>query len=211
MGRPPRNFVTGIYHVTAHGSDTRHLFGSTADRLDFLERLTSSLWPQEIRLLDYVLMGNHYHALAHTPDARLSAALRLLHTGYSRHHNRRHNRSAHLFRAHCASRAVTTDRQLLATYRYIARNPVRAGLVLDPLDWPWGSARAHAGLDPPAIPLDERPLREAFGNDPSWRRRYRRLIRRQEDWLLDRDGLGQVPRLIDVQSAQTRDPVRQQL
>jgi REP element-mobilizing transposase RayT len=179
MPRPPRNFTTGIYHVTAHGSDTRSLFLTTADRLDFLERLTLSLWPLEIRLLDYVLMGNHYHALVHTPDARLSAALQLLHTGYSRRHNRRHGRSAHLFRAHCLTRAVTTDRQLLATYRYIARNPVRANLVLDPLDWVWGSARAHAGLEPPAIPLDETPLRDAFGNDPNWRVRYRSLIRRE--------------------------------
>jgi putative transposase len=201
MGRPPRCFAAGIYHVTAHGSDTRHLFRSTADRLEFLERLTLSFWPLEVRLLDYVLMGNHYHALAHTPDARLSSALRLLHATYSRRHNRRHGRSAHLFRAHCQTRAVTTDRQLLATYRYIARNPVRAGLVLDPLDWPWGSARAHAGIDPPAIPLDERPLREAFDDHPRWRDRYRRLVRQQlrADELLDRDGLGEVPRLVDVQ------------
>jgi putative transposase len=194
-------FVAGIYHVTAHGSDTRHLFRTAADRLDFLERLTLSLWPHEIRLLDYVLMGNHYHALAYTPDARLSAALRLLHTGFSRRHNRRHGRSAHLFRAHCAARAVTTDRQLLATYRYIARNPVRAGLVLDPLDWPWSSARAHAGIDPPAIPLDERPLRDALDDNPAWRDGYRRLIRRENDELLDRDGLGEIPRLVDVQAA----------
>jgi putative transposase len=202
MGRPLRDFVAGIYHVTAHGSDIRHLFLTPDDRRDFLERLTLSCSPLEIRLLDYVLMGNHYHALVHTPDARLSDALQVLHTGYSRHHNRRHGRSAHLFRAHCVTRAVTTDKQLLATYRYIARNPVRANLVLDPLDWPWGSARIHAGLDAPAIPLDERPLRAAFDDDPSWRRRYRRLIRRQdEDELLDGDGLRQVPRLVDVEAA----------
>src|SRR5919204_5134404 len=178
MGRPLRNFATGIYHVAAHGSDVRHLFVTAQDREDFLDRLALSFFPLKIRLLDYVLMGNHYHALVHTPDARLSDGLQRLHTGYSRRHNRRHGRSAHLFRAHCSTRAVMTERQLLATYRYIARNPVRANLVLDPLDWPWGSARAHAGLDSPAIPLDERPLRAAFGNDLNWRRRYRRLIQR---------------------------------
>jgi REP-associated tyrosine transposase len=204
MGRPLRNFVAGIYHVTAHGSDTRGLFFSGADRLEFVDRLAFSIAPLEIRLLDYVLMGNHYHALVHTPDARLSSALQLLHAGYSRNHNRRHLRSAHLFRAHCATRRVTSDRQLLATYRYIARNPVRADLVLDPLDWLWGSARAHAGIDQPAIELDERPLREAFGTVPDWRAAYRRLVRRPpvaDDDLLDRNGLGEVPRLVDVQAA----------
>jgi putative transposase len=201
MGRPLRSFVAGIYHVTAHGSDTRNLFVTADDRGDFLDRLILSFSPLEIRLLDYVLMGNHYHALVHTPDARLSDALQRLHTSYSRQHNRRRGRSAHLFRAHCVTRAVTTDRQLLATHRYIARNPVRANLVLDPPDWPWGSARAHAGLESPALPLDEAPLRAAFDNDPHWRRRYRRLIQRQDDDLLDGDGLRQVPRLIHVETA----------
>ena len=178
MGRPLRNFVAGIYHVTSHASDTRSLFLTAYDRADFLARLSFTFSPLEVRLLDYVLMGNHYHVLVQTPDARLSDALQTLHTGYSRDHNRRNGRSAHLFRAHCAARRVNTDSQLLATYRYIARNPVRANLVADALDWAWGSARAHAGLEPPAVPLDERPLYGAFGGDPNWRRRYRRLIQR---------------------------------
>jgi REP element-mobilizing transposase RayT len=202
MGRPPRNFVDGIYHVTAHASDTRYLFLTPDDRRDFLDRLVFSVAPHDIRLLDYVLMGNHYHTLVHTPGARLSDALQRLHTGYSRRHNRRHGRSAHLFRAHCVTRAVTTDRQLLATYRYIARNPVRACLVVDPLDWPWSSARTHTGAERPTVPLDETPLRAAFADAPDWRDRYRRLVRRAgRDDLFDGDGLGEVPRLVDVQAA----------
>jgi REP-associated tyrosine transposase len=179
VGRPLRNFDDGIYHLTAHASDTRYLFLSPDDRGDFLERLASSCWPLGVRILDYVLMGNHYHALVHTPDARLSKALQLLHTEYSRHHNQRHRRSAHLFRAHCVTRAITTPKQLLTTYRYIARNPVRANLVLDPLDWPWSSARAHAGREPAAIPLDETPLRAEFGG--AWRQSYRELVQPGDD------------------------------
>jgi REP-associated tyrosine transposase len=181
LGRPRRNFERGIYHIAAHGSDTRYLFLTTADRADFLDRLADSLWSLEIRLLDYALMGNHYHSLVHTPDARLSLALQRLHTGYSRAHNRRHRRKAHLFRAHCLARPVTSDEDLLATYRYIARNPVQANLVLDPLDWPWSSARAHAGLEPTAVPIHQRTLEAAFDDDPNWRERYRRLIRRTDE------------------------------
>jgi len=37
---------------------------------------------------------------------------------------------------------------LLAAARYVALNPVVAGLVSRPEDWPWSSARAHlAGED----------------------------------------------------------------
>ena len=31
--------------------------------------------------------------------------------------------------------------------RYVARNPVRAGLCGEPSDWPWSSYRASAGIE----------------------------------------------------------------
>jgi putative transposase len=162
--------------VAAHGSDARHLFLNDRDRADFLERLVLTCERFELSLLSYVLLGTHYHALLRIPDARLSRALQFLHTEYSRHHNRRHRRRAHLFRAHPYSGEVGSDEQLATASRYLARNPVEAGLVGDPLDWPWSSARAHAGLERPGIPLAERPLREALGGGPGWRRRYREIV-----------------------------------
>lgn len=40
---------------------------------------------------------------------------------------------------------VMDEQYLLAAVRYIELNPVRAGLVTDPIAYPWGSARAHTG------------------------------------------------------------------
>ena len=96
-------------------------------------------------------------------------------------HNRRHGRSAHLFRAHALTRRITSDRQLIAACRYLARNPVLADLVTDPLEWPWSSARAHAGLGRPRIPLAERDLRAAFGDADDWRERYRTTVEPDDD------------------------------
>src|SRR5207253_2261976 len=162
MARPPRLLRAGIFHLTAHGSDTRYLFLTSEDRDDFLDRLASVCERFELALLSYVLMGNHYHSLLRIPDARLSQALQRLHTEYSRHHNRRHGRSAHLFEAHPYTGVIASEAHLVAACRYLARNPVRAGLVDDPLDWPWSSARAHAGLEQPRVPLSESDLRAAF-------------------------------------------------
>jgi putative transposase len=176
MARPPREFEAGIYHLGSHGSDTRFLYACDDDRVDFLERMSSTFWARDIDVLAYALLGNHYHGLVRIPDARLSEALQRLHAEYSRQHNRKHGRSAHLFRAHCFARRVSDDDDLLGVYRYIARNPVEAGLVDNLLDWRWASTRAHAGLERPAIPLDERPLRAAFDGSPYWRQRYADLI-----------------------------------
>jgi putative transposase len=176
MGRPLRDFHAGIYHVAAHGSDRRYLYVDDLDRSDFLERLHSALWPRGIELLAYVLMGNHYHALVQIPDARLSKALQRLHTDYSRQHNRRHRRGAHLFRAHCLARRLDDDNQLLTAYRYLAHNPIAAGLARHPLEWPWSSAPSHAGLRPAPIPITHEPLKAALDHSAGWRRRYRELV-----------------------------------
>jgi putative transposase len=171
--RRPRAFVEGIYHLAAHGSDTRHLFVSEEDRDVFLDRLAAVCERFELALLSYVLMGSHYHSLLRVPDRRVSQALQRLHTEYSRHHNRRHGRSAHLFRAHPMAREIASDEQLATACRYLAHNPVEARLVDDPLAWPWSSARAHAGLEPPRIPLLESDLRAAYGGRDNWRDNYR--------------------------------------
>jgi REP element-mobilizing transposase RayT len=174
----------GIYHVTAHGSDNRYLFLTDGDREDFLARIDDICRRFELALLSYVLMGSHYHTLLRIPDARLSRALQRLHTEYSRHFNRRHRRSSHLFRAHPGTREIGSDRHLLATYRYIARNPVEAGLVRDPLDWPWSSARAHAGLARPRIALAESDLRAALAGHRDWRAEFVALARTPDEDVL---------------------------
>jgi putative transposase len=186
MARPLRRLFAGIYHLTVHASDNRYLFLGADDREDLLTRLDETCARFELALLSYVLMGSHYHALLRIPDARLSKAIQRLHTEYSRYFNRRHGRSSHLFRAHPGTREIGSDAHLLAAYRYLARNPVEAGLVADPLDWPWSSARAHAGLERPRIQLAENELRAALAAPHDWRRKYAAHVQAEdEDSLSD--------------------------
>lgn len=177
MPRRPRTYAEGLFHFAAHGSDIRYLFSSDDDREDFLDLLAVVCVRYELALLSYALMGTHYHTIVAIPDERISQALQTLHTEYSRHCNRRRGRSAHLFRAHPMARMIESDEDLIGTARYVARNPVEAGLVRDPLAWPWSSARSHAGLELPRIPLAEEALEAALGG-ASWRRNYADLVKR---------------------------------
>ncbi len=176
MPRPPRAFVEGLHHVSSHGSDTRYLFLSPHDRQTFLGRLAIVIARFELRAIAYALLGNHYHLVLATPGGRVSTALQQLHSWYSLRHNRRHGRTAHLFRSHFFARELTSDEDLLGACRYVAHNPVEAGLCRDPFSWPWSSTAASAGLTAPAIALDAGPLRAALGDDDDWQRRYRALI-----------------------------------
>jgi putative transposase len=180
MGRRPRSLEAGIYHVAAHSSDTRRLFVTDDDREEFLALFASACERFEVALVSYVLMSNHYHALVRITHGGFSQALRKTHGGYSRSHNRSHGRSAHLFRAHPYVGEIGSNEQLVTVSRYLARNPVAAGLVRDPLAFLWSSAGAHAGKVEPIVPLAEDDLRGGFGEGQNWRERYRAYVRDEE-------------------------------
>ncbi len=65
---------------------------------------------------------------------------------YTQVFNRRHGLVGHLFQGRFKAILVDRDAYLLALCRYVERNPVAAGLVLRPADWPWSSFQAHAGI-----------------------------------------------------------------
>lgn len=56
----------------------------------------------------------------------------------------------HLFQGRFKGILVDSDAYLLELARYVVLNPVRAGMVKAPVDWPWSSYRASVGLDPSA-------------------------------------------------------------
>jgi hypothetical protein len=59
--------------------------------------------------------------------------------------NRRHGRTGHLFQGRFKAILVDRDAYLLALFRYVVLNPVRAGMVDEPEQWPWSSYRAMIG------------------------------------------------------------------
>ena len=70
------------------------------------------------------------------------------------------------------------EAHLLAAARYVALNPVRAGLVKRPEDWPWSSTAALLAGKSDGI-VDVRPILGRYGNfadylefdkeEPQWR------------------------------------------
>lgn len=64
------------------------------------------------------------------------------HRRYSRRINFREGWRGHLWQGRFSS-FILDDRYLLACTKYVEFNPVRAGLVNNPEDWPWSSAGPH--------------------------------------------------------------------
>lgn len=155
MPRKPRLQVgDGIFHIATRGVHAEFLYRAVGDRHAFLRILESVTTTYAWRCLAYTLMGTHYHLLIRTRDANLARGMQMLNGRYAQSFNARHGRRGHLFGDRYFSALVDTDAYLRAAHRYIALNPVNAGLADSPTAWRWGSAAAIAGLARPPTFLD---------------------------------------------------------
>ena len=103
------------------------------------------------RLLAWEVMPNHVHVLVETvPEVPLSEVVRGWKGATAREANRLLDRSGAFWERDYFDRYVRDDAHLAAAVRYIDENPVRAGLVTKPADWPFGSAR-RIGADAGAV------------------------------------------------------------
>lgn len=150
MPRRPREEVEGgIFHVYARGNDRRNIFLDDLDRQRYLSLLGRSVRQRRWNALAYCLMSNHLHLLIETPERNLAVGMHRIQSPYAHTFNKRHHRTGHLFESRYGAVRVETNEQLLIVLRYIARNPVAAGVVADPATWRWSSHRAMVGLARP--------------------------------------------------------------
>src|SRR5207244_3446281 len=142
MPRPTRiQLPGGTYHVTARGNRRQALFFDDADRDRFLGIFHRAACRSAWRTLAYCLMTNHFHLVVETPDPTLSSGMHYLNGLYARRFNERHGFEGHLFERRFAAAVIGDDAHLAEVLRYVAFNPVRAGLCDHPADWPWSSFR----------------------------------------------------------------------
>jgi putative transposase len=172
MPRKPREEAEGaVHHVYARGNRKQRIYLDDRDRVAYLRLLGLVVSERGWRCLAYCLMNNHLHLLVETPQANLGVGMDSLQGGYAQGFNRRHGHTGHVFQGPYGSERIHTDDQFWWAVRYIAMNPVEAGLCARPEQWRWSSA---GGGEPW---VDHARLLEflgARGGDP--RRRYAELL-----------------------------------
>lgn len=164
MPRGPRiEIAGGLHHVTARTPSGRLLLLDESAPQRYLTLLGAEVRRRRWSLLTYCLMPNHVHLLIETPDADLGAGMKTVHEGFAQDLNQRHGMHGHVFGSRFHNKIVRDDAHLLATLRYVARNPVAARLCRRAEDWAWGAHRALAGLTAPPRFLGVGRALEHFG------------------------------------------------
>jgi putative transposase len=177
MPRSPRlEQEGGIHHVTMRGNRKQTIFADDRDRSFFLNEFEITAKQYQWTWLAYCLMSNHCHLVIETPTATLGLGMRRLNSRYAQAFNDRHRLPGHLFQERYGSVLVDSDVYLCQLLRYVALNPVTAGLVSDPQDWRWSSHRLMLAGHPKAgrarVRVDS--LLEAWGGADG--KRYARLF-----------------------------------
>jgi len=167
MARLPRLTLANMpHHIIQRGNNGAEIFVDAQDRQQMLDLLREMARRFDVDVHAYVLMPNHFHLLL-TPHAEqgLPQFMQAVGRSYVRYFNNRHGRSGTLWEGRYRGTVLQAEDWLVPTMVSMDLNPVRAGLVQKPGDWPWSSYAANAGLRNDAL-VTPHTLFWALGNTP---------------------------------------------
>lgn len=164
MARPLRiEYEGALYHVTSRGNEKREIYYDIADRRRMMHLFDVGHKRYGVIIHAFTFMSNHYHHLPETPHGNLSRMMHDVNCSYTVYFNRKYDRAGHLFQGRYRAILVQKEEYLLELVRYISLNPVRAGLVEEPEDYPWSSMKYYVGLATPPPWLDVDYILSRFG------------------------------------------------
>ncbi len=151
--------VDATYHVTHRCHNRAFLFRFQVDRNEYVRRLFEMKRRYPVKVLDYMVTGNHVHLLvsAKKPEA-VSEGLRFLQGTMAQFYNHRKNREGAFWRGRFHTTLIQNGVHLARCLLYVECNMVRAGVVSHPSEWRWsgydeltGERRRYRILDMPTL------------------------------------------------------------
>ena len=140
-------------------------------------------------------MNNHIHLMIEAKEnSSVSKVMQGINLAYTIWFNRKNGKVGHLWQDRFKSAVIEKDNYLLECGRYIERNPLRAGMVKSPREYPWSSYRVYGYGKEDGL-TERHEICEAMGKDPSERQRaYREYAcsnrEREEQEIREKMGRG---------------------
>jgi putative transposase len=179
MARRPRiELINQPHHLTARGNNRQAIFIAEDDYAYYLELLLNACEKHNCLIHAYVLMTNHVHILL-TPNepGAISKVMQSLGRRYVQYFNYSYQRTGTLMEGRYKSSLIDSEHYALTCYRYIELNPVRAGMVNHPRDYPWSSYHANAAGKKDDL-ITPHPLYLGLAIEPGLRqKRYQALFK----------------------------------
>jgi putative transposase len=142
LNSPPHWFVSNaIYIVTGSTLHKKTLLDSNAKRAHFCETLTERASILGWALKAWVVMPEHYHFIAQSPENALSlkALIQGVHSINAKFVNRVDETPGRRVWYNYWDTCIKTEKSYYARFNYVIINPVKHGLVQKPEDYLFSS------------------------------------------------------------------------
>jgi REP element-mobilizing transposase RayT len=150
------------HHIYAWGNNRQAIFivDQHYERyLHFLEKYSAL---NQVDIIAYGLMQTHIHLFVYDLLGKVSSFINSLHGEYAQYFNRVTGRIGHVFGERFNNKIVQANDYGLWLSRYIHRQAVDAGLVTDPIYYPWTSYHKYLGVEPEGF-VEPDVILEQFG------------------------------------------------
>ncbi len=148
MPRKPRiHFPSAVYHVIIRGNAGQPVFFDDADHCRYYLLMQEVTVKFGCRIHAFCCMTNHVHIVIQVGTIPLSRIMQNLSLRYTTWINKKYRRAGHVFQGRFKAILIDADGYLLELIRYIHLNPVRAGIVSQPTDYPWIGHHAYLGKE----------------------------------------------------------------
>jgi len=178
MARQRRLILPGVaVHIVQRGNNRASCFKQESDYLLYLANLRQLSLKFQCDVHAYCLMTNHVHLLL-TPNfpGACTALMKALGQRYVQYFNATHGRTGTLWEGRFRSCLTQSAGYVLACYRYIELNPVRAKMVGHPSAYPWSSYAVNAGIRTDALLIPHTEFLALSADAAECHRVYRRLV-----------------------------------
>lgn len=178
MARLKRLSVAGHpHHINLLGLAGPPVFADDADHTAHLDLLARFAAEHAVEIHAYAQLPHGVQMLATPADAKaLSLMMQAVGRQYVAAFNRRHGRAGTLWQGRFQAAPLEAGLHLVSCMRYIEQAPVRAGLLVQPGEYPWSSASHHLGAALSPL-ISDHPAFWKLGNTPFEREAaYRRLL-----------------------------------
>ncbi len=143
MTKPRHDYYGHVIHAMNRRVERVTMFYSDEDYLNFVLLLNRALAKFEMRILEWVLMPNHWHMLLWPSEVGQTTAfmswLLAMHARCWRQKTQTVGEGP-LYQGRYKAFPVSPGSKLHRVRNYLAMNPVKPGLVENAADWRWGSA-----------------------------------------------------------------------
>jgi len=145
MPRLPRNFFqTSFFHIICQGIEKSYIFDSQEDIKKYINFMYEIKDDYQIQIVAYCIMNNHVHLLINVETiSNLSLYMQRLNTKYANYYNKKYNRVGFVFRNRFKSEGIFSEKYLYNCVNYIFKNPVKAGICEEPIEYPYSNYKEY--------------------------------------------------------------------